>query len=193
LFDIFSTHPYIYRNYKKSIALGVNSKARERVKKMYTIGQVAELTQITTDTLRYYDKIGLLPFVKRNEFGHRLFSERDLKYLEVIQCLKKSDVPVKEIGQFVEWTIIGDDTLEKRKDFFTEKQKDLEEKISSLESMLAFLKWKKWYYEEACVAETEAIHFVEGTRSFNPLVLDRYNEMQLNEKDKVKTTPRHLK
>ncbi|MFW7395681.1 MerR family DNA-binding transcriptional regulator, partial [Vagococcus fluvialis] len=46
---------------------------------MYTIGQVAELTQITTDTLRYYDKIGLLPFVKRNEFGHRLFSERDLK------------------------------------------------------------------------------------------------------------------
>ena len=51
-----------------SIVLGVNSKARERVKKMYTIGQVAKITQITTDTLRYYDKIGLLPFVKRNEF-----------------------------------------------------------------------------------------------------------------------------
>lgn len=160
---------------------------------MYTIGQVAELTQITTDTLRYYDKIGLLPFVKRNEFGHRLFNERDLKYLEVIQCLKKSNVPVKEIGQFVEWTIIGDETLEKRKAFFTEKQKDLEEKIASLEAMLTFLKWKKWYYEEACVAGTEAIHFIEGTHSFNPVVLDKYNKMQKNENDRVSSTPHHLK
>ncbi len=176
-----------------SIVLGVNSKARERVKKMYTIGQVAKITQITTDTLRYYDKIGLLPFVKRNEFGHRLFSERDLKYLEVIQCLKKSDVPVKEIGQFVEWTIMGDETLEKRKDFFTEKQQDLEDKISSLESMLAFLKWKRWYYEEACMAKTESIHFIEGTQSFNPKVLEKYNVNQLNEKDKVSETPHHLK
>ena len=88
---------------------------------MYTIGQVSNITQISTDTLRYYDKIGLLPFVKRNQSGHRIFSENDLKYLEVIQCLKLSDVPVKEIGQFVEWTMMGDDTLNLRKEFFTEK------------------------------------------------------------------------
>lgn len=65
---------------------------------MYSISDVAKITKISTDTLRYYDKIGLLPFVKRNDSGYRVFSETDLKYLEVIQCLKLSDVPVKEIG-----------------------------------------------------------------------------------------------
>ncbi|WP_311986230.1 MerR family transcriptional regulator [Vagococcus carniphilus] len=88
---------------------------------MYSIGEVSKLTHISADTLRYYDKIGLIPFVKRNESGHRVFSESDLKYLEVIQCLKLSDVPVKEIGQFVEWTMEGDSTLEKRKLFLQKK------------------------------------------------------------------------
>ena len=158
---------------------------------MYTIGQVSNITQISTDTLRYYDKIGLLPFVKRNQSGHRIFSENDLKYLEVIQCLKLSDVPVKEIGQFVEWTMMGDDTLNLRKEFFTEKQTNLEEKIKTLETMLAFLKWKKWYYEKAFEANTESIHFIEGAKKLNPEVLDYYNSLQKNEKDKVQRTPNH--
>lgn len=160
---------------------------------MYTIGEVASITHITPDTLRYYDKIGLLPFVKRNAVGHRLFSEGDLKYLEVIQCLKLSDVPVKEIGEFVEWTMIGDTTLENRKNFFIEKEADLTNKIKSLETMLSFLKWKRWYYETAYEAGTESIHFTKGTHSLNPEVLTYYNEMQSDEKRKVPETPRHYK
>lgn len=160
---------------------------------MYTIGEVSAITHITPDTLRYYDKIGLLPFLKRNEVGHRLFSEEDLKYLEVIQCLKLSDVPVKEIGQFVEWTMTGDTTLENRKLFFTEKEADLTDKIASLETMLSFLKWKKWYYETACDAGTESIHFKEGTRSLNPEVLMHYNSLQSEENRKISETPRHYK
>lgn len=159
---------------------------------MYSIGQVSKITQITTDTLRYYDKIGLLPFVKRNQVGHRMFSENDLKYLEVIQCLKQSGVPVKEIGQFVEWTMMGDTTLALRKSFFSEKESQLESKIKTLETMLAFLKWKKWYYEQAFEAGTESIHFIEGTRGLNPKVLDYYNSLQENEWDQVKETPNHL-
>ncbi|MGX7023931.1 MerR family transcriptional regulator [Vagococcus hydrophili] len=160
---------------------------------MYTIGEVAKITNISTDTLRYYDKNGLLPFVKRNESGYREFSETDLKYLEVIQCLKLSDVPVKEIGQFVEWTMLGDTTLKQRKVFFSEKEHALQGKIKSLEMMLAFLKWKKWYYETACEAQTESIHFKEGTRSLNPEVLKQYNSNQSEEKWRVSDTPHHYK
>lgn len=160
---------------------------------MYSIGEVSKLTHISADTLRYYDKIGLIPFVKRNKSGYRIFSESDLKYLEVIQCLKLSDVPVKEIGQFVEWTMEGDSTLEKRKQFFLEKEKKLEEKITSLETMLSFLKWKKWYYEKACQAGQEQVHFLEGTKELNPKVLAHYNELQSDEKRKVCQTPHHFK
>jgi hypothetical protein len=62
--------------------------------RLMRIPQLQQMIQSITGLLFMMTKIGLLPFVKRNEFGHRLFSERDLKYLEVIQCLKKSDVPV---------------------------------------------------------------------------------------------------
>nr|WP_239433780.1 MerR family transcriptional regulator [Vagococcus silagei] len=163
------------------------------MKKLYTIKEVAKITSISTDTLRFYDKSGLLPFVKRNDSGYRVFSDTDLKYLEVIQCLKLSDVPIKEIGQFVEWTMAGDNTLVERKEFFTEKEQVLEEKIASLEAMLAFLKWKKWYYETACEAGTESIHFIEGSKELNPKSLETYNALQANEKNKISNTPHHYK
>ena len=57
--------------------------------------------------------------------------------------------------------------------------------------MLAFLKWKKWYYEKAFEANTESIHFIEGAKKLNPEVLDYYNSLQKNEKDKVQRTPNH--
>ena len=73
--------------------------------KTYLIGDIAKKMNVTTDTLRYYDKEGLLPFAKRNEAGRRIFTEDDLGYVEVINCLKKSAVPVKEIGQFIAMTL----------------------------------------------------------------------------------------
>lgn len=160
---------------------------------MYSISEVAKITQISSDTLRYYDKIGLLPFVKRNESGYRVFSETDLKYLEVIQCLKLSDVPVKEIGQFVEWTMLGDETLTLRKNFFTEKEQELEVKIAELETMLSFLKWKKWYYEKASEAGTERIHFIDDTKMLNPKSLEEYNSLQTDDKRRVIQTPHHYR
>ena len=102
-------------------------------------------------------------------------------------------MPIKEIGQFVEWTMTGDSTLSERKNFFTEKEHALEEKIASLEAMLAFLKWKKWYYETACDAGTESIHFIEGSKELNPKSLEAYNALQANEKNKISNTPHHYK
>lgn len=51
----------------------------------------------TPSTIRYYDKNGLLPFVKRDQNGHRAFVDNDFNFLKVINCLKKSGVPVKDI------------------------------------------------------------------------------------------------
>lgn len=87
----------------------------------------------------------------------------------------------------------GDETLTLRKQFFTEKEQELEQKIAELETMLSFLKWKKWYYEAACEAGTEAIHFIEGSKMLDPEVLASYNKRQKDKKRRVSQTPHHYK
>ncbi len=119
---------------------------------------------ISQDTLRYYDKAGLLPFIKKNKAGRREFTEDDLGYIEVIDCLKRSGIPVKEIAKFMDWCVEGDKTLPQRYTFMIEQEAALEKKIYDLQTQLDFLRWKKWYYQTANEAGTEEVFFKEGTR-----------------------------
>ncbi|WP_207463032.1 MULTISPECIES: MerR family transcriptional regulator [Enterococcus] len=57
----------------------------------YTISQVSEKIGVSAYTLRYYDKEGLLPFVKRTSSGRRIFEDSDLEFIAVIYCLKKQE------------------------------------------------------------------------------------------------------
>ncbi|WP_436667657.1 MerR family transcriptional regulator [Latilactobacillus sakei] len=147
----------------------------------YLIGEIATKMGVSVDTLRYYDKEGLLPFAKRNAAGRRIFTDDDLGYVEVIDCLKKSAIPIKEIGQFIDWCMVGDETLPDRYDFMVEHERQLEAKIKALETNLAFLRWKKWYYHQAKEAGTEAIHFIPGTTQVDPKKHEEY-ERTLAEK-----------
>ncbi|GCF95636.1 transcriptional regulator [Enterococcus florum] len=143
---------------------------------MYSIGEISNMYGIPADTLRYYDKEGLLPFVKKTAGGRRIFTEDDLGYIEVIECLKKSAIPVKEIAKFMEWCMIGDSTLPQRYDFIIEQEAVLEAKIHQLEANLAFLRWKKWYYQQARDAGTEEIFFEPGTRQVARKWRDEYEK-----------------
>lgn len=132
--------------------------------KIFLIGDITKMYGISQDTLRYYDKAGLLPFVKKNQAGRRVFTEDDLGYIEVIDCLKRSGIPVKEIAKFMDWCVEGDKSLPQRYAFMVEQEAALEKKIIELQAQLDFLRWKKWYYKTANEAATEEIFFKEGTR-----------------------------
>lgn len=132
--------------------------------KNFLIGDITKMYGISQDTLRYYDKAGLLPFVKKNQAGRRVFTEDDLGYIEVIDCLKRSGIPVKEIAKFMDWCVEGDKSLPQRYAFMVEQEVALEKKIIELQAQLDFLRWKKWYYKTANEAATEEIFFKEGTR-----------------------------
>lgn len=75
--------------------------------KTYSISEVAEHFNMTPHTLRYYDKEGLMPFIERTSSGKRLFKESDMDALKVIECLKSSGMPIKEIKHFIEWCSEG--------------------------------------------------------------------------------------
>lgn len=124
----------------------------------YSIGEVAEKLKLPTSTIRYYDKEGLLPFIKRNESGIRMFAESDISMLEIIECLKSTGMSIKDIKQFSDWCTKGDLTLQERYDMFLERRKNVEEQIAILQKSLEKIDHKCWYYKTALDAGTENIH-----------------------------------
>lgn len=106
--------------------------------KKFLIGDITKMYGISQDTLRYYDKAGLLPFIKKNKAGRREFTEDDLGYIEVIDCLKRSGIPVKEIAKFMDWCVEGDKTLPQRYTFMIEQEAALEKKFMIYKHSLIF-------------------------------------------------------
>lgn len=115
---------------------------------MYTIGQVSEMFHLPISTLRYYDKEGFFPALKRNG-NIRCFSDNELEALRVIECLKKSGLEIKDIKLFFQWVTEGPSSYPKRKELFQNRKSAVEEEIKRLEKTLAMLKFKCWYYETA--------------------------------------------
>ena len=109
---------------------------------------------VTTATLRYYDQEGLLPDVKRVN-GIRVFEDKDFKWLRVLNCLKNTGMPIKEIKKYVELSKGGNDTLKERYELILEQEKRIQDEIKEFRHYLKEIEFKKQYYEEAIRAGTE--------------------------------------
>ena len=152
----------------------------------YTIKDAAELLHVPPSTIRYYDKEGLLPFVARLESGYRLFSEDDMALLRVIECLKKTGMPIKEIRQFIDWLQEGDASLEKRSEMYVKgDQKGIDELEKQLlaqnaehkdwtcsEEMMKLTKDGKALYLHCLPADISGLSCAEG--EVDNSVFDRY-------------------
>lgn len=115
---------------------------------MYTIGQVAEMFGLPISTLRYYDKEGLFPGMRR-ESGIRKFGEREIEALRIIECLKQSGLEIKDIKQFMAWCAEGNETYSLRRDLFLKRKNAVEEELERMNRVLDLINYKCWYYEEA--------------------------------------------
>ncbi|SDI15377.1 DNA-binding transcriptional regulator, MerR family [Planococcus glaciei] len=136
--------------------------------KTYSIGEVAKELNLTVYTIRYYDKEGLIPFVERSESGVRLFKESDIAALNVIECLKASGMPIKEIKNFIDWCAEGDATLQQRYDMFMERKATVEAQMSELRKTMEVIEHKCLYYQTALEAGTEDIHKQENIAASIP-------------------------
>ena len=119
---------------------------------IYTVGEMARLLGVTASTLRYYDKEGLLPFVERSSGGIRMFQESDIEWLQIIGCMKKAGMSIKDIRQYIQMTLQGDDTIEMRLAMFRHQQEVLMEQMEELRHTMQIVEYKCWYYETAKAA-----------------------------------------
>lgn len=116
---------------------------------VYTVGEMAKKLNVAPSTLRYYDKEGLLPFVERSGGGIRLFKDSDFEWLSIIECLKKTGMPLKDIREFVMMAMEGDGTIDRRLDLINKQKESVEKQIKELNEILKILEFKQWYYETA--------------------------------------------
>lgn len=124
----------------------------------YSIGEVAKQLNLSVYALRYYDKEGLMPFVERTASGIRSFKESDISALKIIECLKATGMPIKEIKHFIDWCTEGDATLQKRYDMFMERKAIVEAQMEELKKTMEVIDHKCFYYQKALDAGTENIH-----------------------------------
>ena len=124
---------------------------------MYTVGEMAKLLGVPASTLRYYDKEGLLPFVERSPGGMRMFQEKDYEWLQVIGCLKKTGMSLKDIRTYIEMAMQGDETIEPRLRLILQQREAVRAQMAELKKTLDTLDFKCWYYETAKEAGSTAV------------------------------------
>ncbi|EHI99088.1 transcriptional regulator, MerR family [Clostridium sp. DL-VIII] len=116
-----------------------------------TIAEVSKKFDLSQDTLRYYERIGLIPGVDRNKSGNRDYTEEDCKWVEFIKCMRGAGLPIEILIEYVTLFQQGDETIETRKELLSEQRRQLTEKIDDMKKTLDRLNYKIERYDKALV------------------------------------------
>ncbi|WP_067465730.1 MerR family transcriptional regulator [Nocardia amamiensis] len=122
---------------------GVSDREQPR----YSIGEVAERSGLSRDTLRWYERIGLMDYIGRDHTGKRRFSDRDLEWLALIGRLRTTGMSVADMVRYAELVRAGESTFPQRLEMFRNTRAEVLAKIDELRQTLAVLDYKITLYE----------------------------------------------
>ncbi|CEK29483.1 transcriptional regulator [[Clostridium] sordellii] len=118
-----------------------------------TITQVSEMFGLSQDTLRYYERIGLIPSINRSKGGKRDYTEEDCKWIEFIKCMRNAGLSIDVLINYVTLFKRGDETIEARKQILIEQRKVLIEKMNDMKQTIERLDFKIERYENDMVTK----------------------------------------
>jgi DNA-binding transcriptional MerR regulator len=124
---------------------------------MMKISEVSEQCDVSADTLRYYERIGLLPPVNRTDSGIRDFSDLDVRRVEFIKCMRTAGLPVEVLIKYYGLVQQGDETMEDRKAILVEQRAEIKARMAELQKTLDLLDYKISFYENAVLKAENAI------------------------------------
>ncbi len=128
---------------------------------MYSIQDVSKKTGLSTHTLRYYEKEGLICGVERSQGGFRQYTDEDLEALGLICCLKNTGMSLQEIARFVSLTRSGEHTLAERVSMLRKHRENVLDRMAEMQKYLDKVTWKLKYYTE----KLNAYEAAEGKNS----------------------------
>ena len=103
---------------------------------------------MSADTLRYYERIGLLPDVGRTAGGIRNYSEEDCNWVEYIRCMRSAGVSVETLTEYVRLFRQGRETIPARKQLLAAQREQIAARVAEMNAALARLDWKLAHYDE---------------------------------------------
>lgn len=122
-----------------------------------TIAEVSKKLDLSQDTLRYYERIGLIPSVNRNKGGIRDYTEEDCKWIEFIKCMRSAGLPIEVLIEYVGLFQQGDATIEARKELLIGQRKQLIARMEDMQKTLELLNYKIESYEQTVVEKEKEL------------------------------------
>lgn len=126
------------------------------------IKKVSEQLEITPDTIRYYERIGLVPPINRNKNGVRDFTDLDIQRLNFIKCMRHAGLSIESLHEYMHLYSLNDDrTIPARKKIFEEEAEKLDKRIASLQETRAYLQHKINVYDSQLTQATNDLKLSE--------------------------------
>ena len=121
---------------------------------LYTMKETCTQVEMNYEALKFYCREGLVPNVKRDQNNFRLFDERDIAWIRGVQCLRRCGMSIREIKQYMEYCLQGQDTIPERKEMLEQTRQQLTEKIKVLQDNLKYIESKQQYYDDVLAGRT---------------------------------------
>ena len=125
------------------------------------IAEVSEKYGLSVDTLRYYERVGLIPPVHRNDGGIRDYNELDLRRVDFIKCMRSAGLPIEVLIDYVALVQKGDKTIDARKEILIEQRELLVARMQEMQKTLDILNHKIEVYEKAVLKKEKEMNQAE--------------------------------
>lgn len=120
------------------------------------IAEVSKMFNLSQDTLRYYERIGLIPSVNRNKSGNRNYTDEDCKWIEFVKCMRNAGLPIEVLTEYLELFQKGDSTFYDRKELLIKQRNQLMERMQDMQKTLERLNYKiESYNQTVSIKEKE--------------------------------------
>ena len=113
-----------------------------------TISEVSKKYELTEDTIRYYEKVGLIPKVPRNKSGIREFDDASCRWLEFVKCMRSAGMPIDALIKYINLTKEGEKTVKARKELLINQREILKQKQEEINNTIKRLDYKIALYDE---------------------------------------------
>ena len=115
---------------------------------MYTMKEACEKTGLSYETLKFYCNQGLVPNVKRDSQNRRVFSDRDIGWINSLNCLKNCNMGIREMQEYLALCLQGAGTIPERKVILERKQEELRAELKRIQDSIDYIDWKQNFYDE---------------------------------------------
>ena len=122
---------------------------------MYTMKDACEKTGLSYETLKFYCNQGLVPNVKRDKNNRRIFNDKDIAWINSLNCLKNCDMSLSEMREYIALCMEGESSIPKRKEILIAKRASLVEKLQQVQDSIDYIDWKQGFYDDVLSGKTK--------------------------------------